>query len=547
MRQTTGLSSSDDEDDIESAVNHFLRNLRLGEFVNVFRKTDWHRLRRLSFDFYLPAFGLITASREENLKTFVDRLYDPWDSGQRMNHREVLSMLAERGYVSTSHFLETAARKADGKGMELLEWLDYDLKILEFGARALGTAAYLNNFTAVYMLLDGSADISGSVSGPHSNPDCRCQVSVITYAQLPRSEEEGPGANDEMIAYLLGRGAKSTEIDTDLLGLLSCTLRQDYLREDFFVSKVQSIAQQIGSLDDVICESPSILETCVLQSEFEGFLRADRLQVFEYLLDQGARTSVGSPLAALIYMNGPRNLVEKLLAKAVDINACCNSITLNNRFETFAPRTPPYDMPQSLSALQAAALNGRQEIIDLLLQNGADVNCPARGSGGLTPLQAIASLDRKSLERVIKLRCVMKLINSGANVNAAPAWNLGLSALQAAALIGDVMIARVLVAWDADVNAPACRYGGGTALAIAARGGHVDMVRFLLKSGAAVPAAGVTVSSFGVTHDDNEMILDLLRMSAPELTAMHGGNGTPSRDYHEYEAEWADDPTYNSG
>lgn len=57
----------------------------------------------------------------------------------------------------------------------------------------------------------------------------------------------------------------------------------------------------------------------------------------------------------------------------------------------------------------------------------------------------------------------------------------------------------------------------------------------------------MTVSSFGVIRDDNEKILDLLQMSAPELTAMYGGNGTPSRDYHEYEAEWADDPSYSSG
>ncbi|KAH8763551.1 ankyrin repeat-containing domain protein [Diaporthe sp. PMI_573] len=201
-------------------------------------------------------------------------------------------------------------------------------------------------------------------------------------------------------------------------------------------------------------------------------------------------------------------------------------------------------MTQSVSPLQAATLRGEERIIRYLLEKGADVNCPARSSCGVTPLQAICFAC--DLRRTTKIEIVKLFLEHGANVNAAPAWNLGLSALQAAAFVGDLEVAKLLVSRDADVNAPACKYGGGTALALAARQGHKAMVRYLLEVGAAIPAAGITISSFGKTFEDHKRILHLLHISSSELAAKYGGNGTPSRDYREYEVKWKDDPTYQN-
>ncbi|KAH8748860.1 ankyrin repeat-containing domain protein [Diaporthe sp. PMI_573] len=199
-------------------------------------------------------------------------------------------------------------------------------------------------------------------------------------------------------------------------------------------------------------------------------------------------------------------------------------------------------MTQSVSPLQAATLRGEERIIRYLLEKGADVNCPARSSCGVTPLQAICFAC--DLRRTTKMEIVKLFLEHGANVNAAPAWNLGLSALQAAAFVGDLEVAKLLVSHDADVNAPACKYGGGTALALAARKGYKNMVRYLLEVGAAIPAAGVQISSSGVTYEDNRLITDLLGISASDLEAMHGSNGIPSRDYYEYKDDWQNDPTY---
>jgi hypothetical protein len=145
-----------------------------------------------------------------------------------------------------------------------------------------------------------------------------------------------------------------------------------------------------------------------------------------------------------------------------------------------------------------------------------------------------------------KREIVSLLLDRGAEVNAAPAWKFGLTALQAAALVGDLPLVKLLVSRGADVNAPACKYGGGTALAMAAtRERWFSMVLFLVKKGAVVPPGGVSVSSSGVTYKDNEaLILDLRGICPLEVGAEFGGDRIPSRDYHEYEAEWAKDPTY---
>lgn len=136
------------------------------------------------------------------------------------------------------------------------------------------------------------------------------------------------------------------------------------------------------------------------------------------------------------------------------------------------------------------------------------------------------------------------LLDCGATVNAAPAWNYGYTALQAAASVGDLQCAKLLVSRGADLNAPACKRGGATALAIAATYRRLDMVRFLLEQGAAYPAAVEGVPSRRDSHDDHNTVLRFIRQFAPDLEAMARNRGPPLRNYHEYEAEWVEDPTY---
>lgn len=495
---------------------------------------------------------------EDALIEFLDRLHE----SRNKNGDDVLNYLAltktlfsdHTSHFSFRHFLDTVVSALDETtnldetlGGVFDEFRDSCTDSLT--ARALGAAAYWNNFEAVTMLLNwDEASINRTVSRPHPYPECDCVVSVMTYCQLPRFGDRQAGPSDETVAYLLGMGAKAAGVEDGLLGLLDCLLRQRYVEPKTFLPKVQSVVECITGFADGVCETGTLLETCVLQGHMDCL--EQRLQAFELLLDRRAKATWGSPLAALIYMSGPAGLVEKVLERTADVNAYCSGVfPMGHNVEG---RPDPLDNINSLNPLQAAALRCHEGLVDLLLDNRADVNCPARGSGGMTPLQSVCfpkylvpRRSIKSLETQKKKGRIAKLLlDRGANVNAAPAWNFGLTALQAAAYGGDMELANFLVSRGANVNAPACKYGGGTALAMAARERDVKMVRYLLAEGAEIPAAIPKVSSSPVAYDDNKIVMDLLRIQAPELVATYATRAPHSRDYREYEAEWAKDPTY---
>ncbi|OJI82340.1 hypothetical protein ASPTUDRAFT_125406, partial [Aspergillus tubingensis CBS 134.48] len=71
------------------------------------------------------------------------------------------------------------------------------------------------------------------------------------------------------------------------------------------------------------------------------------------------------------------------------------------------------------------------------------------------------------------------LLDHGANVNSAPSKDGGATALQIAAIQGYLGIARKLIDLDADVNAAPARRNGRTALEGAAENGRIDMLRLL--------------------------------------------------------------------
>lgn len=539
--------TSEDEDDTETPaeLDAFLRDLPLSDFLD--------HGRTLKFSPYVIEIDsfLVDVEQGESLGDFLDKLYGSRYPERRMNPLKMILNLLDDDEVSSSYFLETVIRRATENVGGILEWLDAYIDISTYGARALGTAAYRNHFEAVRELLrvGNRVDPNGSVSDPHPIQGCSCQMTVIDYAQLPRFDEQGLGASDEMIAYLLGQGAaKTTGVDKCLLGLLGCVLRHYEQYGDNLLANIQPIVGSIRGFPDIVSEMGPLLENYILRLDpVYTFFPEHRYRVIEYLLDQGAETNTSSPLAALILSLSLEEVIWMVLDKTANINAYCNLLGPGQNLSGYITGLVTDIGIQYVSPLSAAALHGKEKIVSALLRNGADVNCPARGSGGVTPLQAVCQLlKRRGQSQERKLRLLKLLLEHQANVNAAPAWNLGFTALQATAFVGDAEVADLLISRRADVNAPACKYGGRTALVVAARQGHADMVRLLLKAGASIPAAGVTVSSFGDTHDDHKTILDLLQISATELTALYGDNGVASRDYHEYEAEWADDPTYEN-
>ncbi|BCS06002.1 ankyrin repeat-containing protein [Aspergillus luchuensis IFO 4308] len=115
----------------------------------------------------------------------------------------------------------------------------------------------------------------------------------------------------------------------------------------------------------------------------------------------------------------------------------------------------------------------RISVVQLLLDNGAEINTPATDNLG-TPLQ-LAILDEE-------VEIANLLIDHGADVNAHPAKNRGATALQAAAMHGYCGLAMRLLAKGADVAAPAAPIDGRLAIDGAAEHGYLDMVQLLLNA-----------------------------------------------------------------
>ena len=114
-------------------------------------------------------------------------------------------------------------------------------------------------------------------------------------------------------------------------------------------------------------------------------------------------------------------------------------------------------------------------MVRLLLQYKGDPNA-VFGEMKHTPLQMAS---RDGSKEMVEL-----LLEQGADVNSPSAKKFGATALQFAAIKGLLGIAYLLLENGADVNAPPAEMGGRTALEGAAEHGRVDMVQLLLNAGA---------------------------------------------------------------
>ncbi|KAK2747100.1 hypothetical protein FQN57_002355 [Myotisia sp. PD_48] len=148
------------------------------------------------------------------------------------------------------------------------------------------------------------------------------------------------------------------------------------------------------------------------------------------------------------------------------------------------------------TALQGAVSTGNFDILQLLLKNGADINAPPSPESGRTALQQ-AAIDGN----VRITQCLLKL---GADVNAPPAREGGVTALQGAAITGNLKIVTMLLLEGADVNGARAEISGRTAIEGAAEHGRLDILHILLNS-----------------HPDTEA-LELEKISAAELATNQG-------------------------
>ncbi|OLD00923.1 MAG: hypothetical protein AUJ07_12335 [Crenarchaeota archaeon 13_1_40CM_3_53_5] len=136
------------------------------------------------------------------------------------------------------------------------------------------------------------------------------------------------------------------------------------------------------------------------------------------------------------------------------------------------PKSANAFSPDGFNVLGLAAHFGRKGVVELLVENGADVNAVASNPTGFTALTGALAGNHAEIARILVLR--------GANVN--HRYEQGFSPLMLAVEDGDAEMTRFLIEHGADVNART--KDNKTALSFALEKGHQDVVVVLKDSGA---------------------------------------------------------------
>ncbi|KAL7627774.1 hypothetical protein AAE478_001969 [Parahypoxylon ruwenzoriense] len=389
----------------------------------------------------------------------------------------ILICLLQSGAVINSEVLEAGV---EDDGFDVLHALfrrGADVK--RFGAAALSTAARLNSYAAVSLLLEAGVDINAAVN-MDSRPWSIIALACNTRGFLPPSSRyyeralrrQIPGsATCEMLEYLTGRGAKLKNSPSDLSGFhFLHRLLLTSSRDCSLLNKMRFLLDSRLDPQDLSNPEECLLEACLNPKDRPSETETkDRLAILELLIENGAPIETSRVLPSLISYGGRHELLVDLLEAGVDINA----YSRGNGAHSF-PCTP----------VQAAAGRGDKELVAFLVERGANINQPAHGNRGKTALQAACGWDPASFEeKEKKLSLVQFLIDEGAEVNAPAASSYGCTAMQHAAALGDMETTLLLIHHKANPNALPYRRGGRCALDAAANFGRLDVVQLLLNVG----------------------------------------------------------------
>ncbi|EXA28573.1 hypothetical protein FOVG_19830 [Fusarium oxysporum f. sp. pisi HDV247] len=160
---------------------------------------------------------------------------------------------------------------------------------------------------------------------------------------------------------------------------------------------------------------------------------------------------------------------ESIFQRNEEVILIWNHQTHHYALLRYANSVPGLPELKRIELMRTSASEGDDEAIAIFLDAGCSMVCIDRA------LQAASAGGH--------IQVVERLLNAGANVNAAAAADRGRTALQAASEGGHIQIVERLLDAGANVNAAAARYGR-TALQAASEGGHIQVVKRLLNAGA---------------------------------------------------------------
>ena len=224
-------------------------------------------------------------------------------------------------------------------------------------------------------------------------------------------------------------------------------------------------------------------------------VRRNSIELVQLLLTKGANPNAHSENISI-----PSTALEEALSRW-SINIDIISILLDAGADANKIARPRAHHP-----LRQAAANGCVEAVRMLLKAGARPDFTSEDKE--TVLQAAVESRNVDLIQI--------LINAGADINAPAGPIRGRTALQRAAELGDTKMVKFLLSHNADLNAPAAHSYGITALQGAVIGGHLKIVLMLLKAGAEINAPSAKVEGrmaldVAVEHGRLDTVLLLLK------------------------------------
>ena len=254
-----------------------------------------------------------------------------------------------------------------------------------------------------------------------------------------------------MIQYLLELGA-----DPSSPNIISSAVSSDrtiliLLLDTFRARHPAGLKGFGGTALKVALEKGNVeLVNMLLEAKFD-------LNAMDPVYVQDRQTAFG--LALEKYGRSSLDLIKKLILSGGDPNSVVSEATV---LPTVEPRR---------TALLQAIYTKNVALVELLIDEGADIHRPAKLGVKRTPLQYASEIGSMEIFNL--------LLAKGASVKEAPAVNGGGTSLQLCAAKGYAAIASKLVGLGSNVHADPSEVNGRTALEGAAENGRLDMIKVL--------------------------------------------------------------------